>query len=135
MIARATTQLMFQGQAEEAMDLYAEVFADAEIELIERVGDDGPGAGGSVQRAVFRLGEWRLYVIDSPVEHDFTFTPSSSFWVECDGEAEVDRAFALLADGGQVLMPLDSYPFNPRFGWVADRFGVSWQLALAGHHR
>jgi uncharacterized glyoxalase superfamily protein PhnB len=43
----------------------------------------------------------------------------------------VDRAFALLADGGQVLMPLDAYPFSPHFGWLADRFGVSWQLSVA----
>ncbi len=122
---------MFQGQAEEALDLYVAVFPDAEVESIERVGDDGPGVPGSLQTAVLRLGDWRLQVFDSPVEHDFTFTPSSSLWVECETAAEIDRAFALLADGGQVLMPVEAYPFSPHYGWVADRFGVSWQLALA----
>jgi predicted 3-demethylubiquinone-9 3-methyltransferase (glyoxalase superfamily) len=128
---RATTQLMFQGQAEEALDLYTEVFADAEVEEIERVGADGPGVPGSIERAQLRLGDRTFQIFDSPVEHDFTFTPSVSISVELDDSDEVDRAFALLADGGQVLMPLDAYPFSPRFGWLTDRFGVSWQLSVA----
>jgi predicted 3-demethylubiquinone-9 3-methyltransferase (glyoxalase superfamily) len=122
---------MFQGQAEEALDLYTEVFADAEVEAIERVGADGPGVLGSIERALLRLGDRAFQIFDSPVEHDFTFTPSVSIAVELDDAEEVDRAFALLADGGQVLMPLDAYPFSPHFGWLADRFGVSWQLGLA----
>ena len=46
-------------------------------------------------------------------------------------EEEIDRVFAALSDGGNVLMPLDRYPFSEKFGWVADRFGVSWQLNLS----
>jgi predicted 3-demethylubiquinone-9 3-methyltransferase (glyoxalase superfamily) len=127
---RATTQLMFQGQAEEAMDLYTEVFAEAQVEDVQRVGADGPGVPGAVERAVLRLGDRSFQIFDSPVEHDFTFTPSVSISVELDDAEEVDRAFARLADGGQVLMPLDAYPFSPHFGWLADRFGVSWQLSV-----
>jgi predicted 3-demethylubiquinone-9 3-methyltransferase (glyoxalase superfamily) len=128
---RATTQLMFQGQAEEALDLYTEVFADAEVEEIERVGADGPGVPGSIERAVLRLGDRTFQIFDSPVEHDFTFTPSVSLSVELEDPEDVDRAFDLLADGGQVLMPLGAHPFSPHYGWPADRFGVSWQIGLA----
>jgi uncharacterized glyoxalase superfamily protein PhnB len=45
---------------------------------------------------------------------------------------ELERVFGILADGGKVHMPLDNYGFSRRFGWVDDRFGVSWQLNLAG---
>ncbi len=131
MAIRAKTQLMFQGQAEEAMDLYAEVFAEAEIEDVRRVGPDGPGAPGAFELALLRLGGQTFEIFESPVEHGFAFTPSVSISVQLEDAAEVDRAFARLAEGGQVLMPLDAYPFSPRFGWLADRFGVSWQLAVA----
>lgn len=66
----------------------------------------------------------------SPAKHGFTFTPSISFWVDCETEAEIDRTFAKLVEGGQVFMPLGAYPFSPRFGWVGDKFGVTWQLSL-----
>jgi predicted 3-demethylubiquinone-9 3-methyltransferase (glyoxalase superfamily) len=54
-----------------------------------------------------------------------------SLFVDCESEAEIDRLFSKLADGGQVLMPLNAYPFSRKFGWLSDRFGVSWQLNLA----
>ena len=69
-------------------------------------------------------------VSDSPAVHAFDFTPSTSLFVTCESVAQIDRLFAALADGGAVMMPLDAYPFSRRFGWVADRFGVSWQLSL-----
>jgi predicted 3-demethylubiquinone-9 3-methyltransferase (glyoxalase superfamily) len=51
--------------------------------------------------------------------------------VECGSEAEIDGYFAALIQGGQAMMPLDNYGFSRRFGWLADRFGVSWQFNLA----
>jgi predicted 3-demethylubiquinone-9 3-methyltransferase (glyoxalase superfamily) len=68
--------------------------------------------------------------IDSPVKHNFTFTPAMSLFVDCADEAELDTLFAKLSEGGQVLMPLDNYGFSRKFGWLADKFGVSWQLNL-----
>ena len=65
---------------------------------------------------------------DSPIKHDFSFTPASSTFVEFDSVAELERAFCVLSASGEVLMPLDNYGFSQRFGWVNDRFGVSWQL-------
>lgn len=60
----------------------------------------------------------------------FTFTPSMSIFVDCENEAESNQAFQQLSEGGKVLMPLDNYGFSKKFGWVSDRFGVSWQLNL-----
>ena len=64
------------------------------------------------------------------MKHDFTFTPSISIFVDCDDEAELEEVFEQLSRGGEVLMPIDDYGFSAGFGWVSDRFGVSWQLNL-----
>ena len=61
----------------------------------------------------------------------FTFTPAISLFVSCADKAKIAHYFTVLAEGGQVLMPLDTYPFSPKFGWVQDRFGVSWQLSAS----
>ena len=73
----------------------------------------------------------RIRVFDSPPVHAFTFTPSISFFVECTNEEELRSLAGKLADGGGVMMPLDNYGFSKLYAWVADRFGVSWQLNLA----
>jgi predicted 3-demethylubiquinone-9 3-methyltransferase (glyoxalase superfamily) len=115
--------LMFEGQAAEALDLYASAFEDAEALDVQRFED------GTIEAAFVRIGEQRIRLFDSPAAHDFTFTPAISLFVELDTPEEVDAAFARLSEGGGVLMPLDAYPFSPRFAWVNDRFGVSWQLS------
>lgn len=125
-----TPFLMFTGEAEAAMRFYAATFPDAEIEAIERYGAGEPGPEGSVKQARMRIGDQAIMCIDSPPVHDFGFTPAISLFVACDAEAEVDGLFERLADGGTVLMPLAAYPFSARYGWLSDRFGVSWQLAL-----
>jgi predicted 3-demethylubiquinone-9 3-methyltransferase (glyoxalase superfamily) len=81
-----------------------------------------------VKLATFRLNGQILMCIDSPIKHSFTFTPAMSLFVDCDSEREVDELFEQLSAGGEVLMPLDAYPFSRRFGWLNDRSGVSWQL-------
>jgi predicted 3-demethylubiquinone-9 3-methyltransferase (glyoxalase superfamily) len=124
-----TTQLMFQGKAEEAMNLYVSLFGGS-VTRIERYGPGGPGAEGSVMRAEFTLAGHRLACIDSPVQHAFTFTPSASLFVDCQDEADLDAAFAKLSEGGAVLMPPGNYGFSRKFTWLNDRFGVSWQLNL-----
>lgn len=129
---KITTFLMFEGRAEEAMTFYLSLFPGSEIRRITRWEEGGPATPGSVQHAVFALHGQELMCIDSYVHHAFTFTPATSLYVACESEAEVDALFAALSEGGQVLMPLDAYPFSPRYAWVNDRFGVSWQLALAG---
>jgi predicted 3-demethylubiquinone-9 3-methyltransferase (glyoxalase superfamily) len=127
---KITTFLMFEGSAEDAMAFYTSLFDDARIDSITRYGADGPGKEGTVQHATFSLAGQSFMCIDSPARHDFTFTPAISLFVQCDSEAEISRLYAALAEQGTELMPLGSYGFSARFGWVNDRYGVSWQLNL-----
>lgn len=131
MSQKITTFLMFEGVAEEAMSFYLSLFDDAEVLAITRYGADEAGAEGSVMHATFRLADQEYMAIDSSVRHGFTFTPAMSLYVQCETEAEIERLFAALSEKGETLMPLDSYGFSTKFGWVSDRFGVSWQLNLA----
>ncbi|MGW5363469.1 VOC family protein [Actinopolymorpha pittospori] len=128
---KITTLLMFDGRAEEAMTFYLSLFEDAEVLAITRYGAEGPGAEGSVEHATFSLAGQQLMCMDSSVKHGFGFTPAISLYVDCATEVELDRIYTALAEKGQPLMPLGSYGFSTKFGWVADRFGVSWQLNLA----
>jgi predicted 3-demethylubiquinone-9 3-methyltransferase (glyoxalase superfamily) len=122
------TMLMFTGQAEEAIRFYTDLFDGSGIESVEYYGEDAPGMARQVVHARVRIAGQLVLAMDSPPVHDFTFTPSTSFFVTCDSDSEVDRLFRALSEGGSVLMGLDAYPFAKRYAWVNDRFGVSWQL-------
>ncbi|MFB6363490.1 VOC family protein [Paenibacillus elgii] len=127
---KITTFFMFEGKAEEAMNFYITLFDNSEIVRMQLYGPNEAGAEGTVVQALFSLNGQVFMCIDSSVKHNFTFTPSMSLYVTCDTEAEIERLFARLSDGGFVLMPLGAYPFSEKFGWVQDKFGVSWQLNL-----
>lgn len=86
---------------------------------------------GTVIHATFTLHGQEFMCIDSYVNHNFTFTPAMSLYVTCDTEEEIETAFNKLAEDGAVLMPLGAYPFSKKFGWLNDKYGVSWQLTLA----
>jgi predicted 3-demethylubiquinone-9 3-methyltransferase (glyoxalase superfamily) len=90
--------------------------------------DEGPQ--GQVKFARFTLAGAQFSCIDSPIEHGFDMTPAVSLFIECSDARELERLFAELSAGGTVFMPLDDYGFSTRYGWVGDRFGVSWQLNL-----
>ncbi|MFY0571352.1 VOC family protein [Archangium lansingense] len=130
MASRVSTFLMFEGKAKEAMTFYVSLFKDASVTSIKRYGPGEPGTEGSVMMASFSLNGQRFMCIDSSVKHAFTFTPATSIFVDCESEAEIDTVAAKLSEGGQVLMPLGEYPFARKFIWLADRYGVSWQLSL-----
>lgn len=127
---KITTFLMFSGNAEEAMNFYISIFNQSEIISITRYGDNELGKKGSVMHAKFTLNGQEFMCIDSNVEHGFTFTPAMSLYVTCDTEKEINEIFEKLSESGKVLMPLETYPFSDRFGWVEDKYGVSWQLTL-----
>jgi len=131
-VQKITTFLMFSGKAEEAMRFYTSLFKQSKILDVTRYGANEDGAEGTVKHATFTLNGQEFMCIDGGAEHAFTFTPSMSLYVRCDTEQEIDALFANLAQDGQVLMPLDRYPFSAKFGWLSDRFGVSWQLNLEG---
>ncbi len=129
---KIVTFLMFDGQAEEAISFYTSLFDNSQILSLTRYGSEEADAEGTVMHAIFSLNGQQFMCIDSNIEHDFTFTPAVSLYVNCETEGEVDTLFEQLSQGGEVLMPLDRYPFSERFAWVSDRFGVSWQLNLQG---
>lgn len=128
---KITTFLMFEGKAEEAMNFYTSLFDQSEIVSISRYDENGPGKEGTVIQATFTLHGQEFMCIDSYVNHNFTFTPAMSLYVTCDTEEEIETAFNKLAEDGAVLMPLGAYPFSKKFGWLNDKYGVSWQLTLA----
>jgi predicted 3-demethylubiquinone-9 3-methyltransferase (glyoxalase superfamily) len=130
MAKSVTPFLLFEGKAEEAATFYVSLFPGSSIEKIERYGPGEGGPEGGVKQCHFVIAGQRLRCFDSPVKHGFTFTPSVSLFVECESEAELDAAFARLSAGGGVLMPPSNYGFSAKFTWVADRYGVSWQLNL-----
>ena len=121
--------LMFEGTAEEAMTFYVGLVPDPHpVRRSLRPGRTG--AEGSVVVASFVLAGLDIMCSDSPIEHAFSFTPSTSLFVTCASDTEIERLAGALLDGGEALMPLDDYGFSSRFAWVNDRFGVSWQLNL-----
>ncbi|MEZ6081862.1 MAG: VOC family protein [Pirellulaceae bacterium] len=130
MKTKVTPFLMFEGKAEEAMQYYVSLLPNSLIEKIVRYGTGEAGAEGTVMRADFILAGQPVICIDSPAKHAFTFTPSMSLFVDCADEDEIGTLFAMLSEGGGVMMPLGDYGFSRKFAWVSDRYGVSWQLNL-----
>lgn len=127
---KITTFLMFDGQAEEAMNFYISLFKQSEIISITRYGPHEAGAEGTVMLAIFTLNGQAFMCIDSSVQQEFTFNPAISLHVTCETEQEIDELFEKLSQGGGIAMPLDAYPMSQKFAWVMDKFGVSWQLNL-----
>jgi predicted 3-demethylubiquinone-9 3-methyltransferase (glyoxalase superfamily) len=131
---KTTTFFMFvgkqHGKAEEAMRFYVSLFKDSKIVNMERYGTGEIGPEGTVKHAVFMLNGQEYMAMDSSIAHNFTFTPAISIFVTCETEEEIDTLFKELSEGGSVLMGLNTYPFSEKFGWVEDKFGVSWQLNL-----
>jgi predicted 3-demethylubiquinone-9 3-methyltransferase (glyoxalase superfamily) len=126
---KITPFLWFDDQAEEAVNFYTSIFKDSKVGTITRMGEEVPGPKGKVMTITFQLAGGEFMALNGgPV---FNFTPAVSFFVTCETQEEIDGLFDKLSQGGTVLMELDKYPFSEKFGWVQDRFGVSWQLNLA----
>jgi predicted 3-demethylubiquinone-9 3-methyltransferase (glyoxalase superfamily) len=130
-----TTFLMFAGEqhgkAEEAMRFYTSLFDRSQIMSVVCYGAGEAEPEGTVRMAVFSINGREFMAMDSAQPHPFTFTPAISLFVQCESAAEIERVYKDLSEGGMALMPLADYGFSKQFGWVADRFGVSWQLNLA----
>lgn len=125
-----STHLMFSGTASEAIKLYQSEFDEFKIQELLKYGDSDGEMAGKIKIAKVKFADHDLIIIDSPPVHDFTFTPAMSLFIDFEDTADLNRAFEVLSRNGKVFMPLDNYGFSPRFGWVQDRFGVSWQLNL-----
>jgi len=128
----ATPFLMFQqAKAREAIDFYVANVPGSRVDSMQLFGAEGPGPEGTVLRAHVTIAGQKVMVHDSFIIHGFDFTPSWSFFLDCADEGEFDRLFETLSEGGAVLMPPANYGWSSKFGWLSDRFGVSWQLNLA----
>lgn len=126
-----TTFLTFQeNNAEEAMNFYIGLFDNSKIIEISRHGKDGPAKEGTIMMAAFELNGKQFICSDSYVKHEWTFTPAISLYVECQSESELEKLFDKLSENGKVFMALDNYGFSQKFGWVGDKFGITWQLNL-----
>ena len=106
------------GKAEEAINFYMARFDNSEIVRIERYSAGEPGKEGSVKFASYILDGEQFTAMDAPGKHGFTFSPAVSFMVNCKDQAEVDRFWRDLSDGGA----------EGQCGWLTDRFGISWQI-------
>lgn len=128
-IQQLTPHLMFQnGRAEEALQFYVQLF-QGEILMLLHYEDATQSVKGQVQIATFSIAGQQINIMDSSVQHQFDFTPSMSLFFRCSSPEEFDHLWTELSDGGHILMPKDDYGFGP-FGWLNDRYGVSWQLSF-----
>ncbi|MDX9863069.1 MAG: VOC family protein [Rhodospirillales bacterium] len=129
--------LFFNGRCAEAIEFYRKALG-AEVEMLMRFKEspDGcpPKMGDvdpeSVMHASLRIGEAVIMASDGCASEPMSFKGFSLSLTAVD-EAEADRLFTVLADGGEVQMPLGQTFFSPRFGMVADRFGVGWMIYVA----
>lgn len=108
--------LWFDGAAEEAARYYVDTFPDSELLDVLRFGEEGPGPAGSVMLVRFRILGQEVAALNGGPQ--YTLSPAFSFSAACDTQAELDRVWERLLDGGQVMA----------CGWLTDRFGLSWQV-------
>ncbi len=127
--------LFFDGRCDEAIAFYREALG-AEVTMLMRFKESPdpamcpPGLGEKVMHASLRIGDATVLASDGRCDGEAKFQGFSLSLTVAD-EAEAERLFAGLSDGGQVQMPLAKTFFSPRFGMVADRFGVSWMILVA----
>jgi predicted 3-demethylubiquinone-9 3-methyltransferase (glyoxalase superfamily) len=129
---KITPHLWFDKEAREAAEFYTSLFPDSKVTNITTLHDTPSGDSDIVS---FELaGQSFMAISAGPL---FKFNPSVSFFVNFDPSRDrdarnnLDRMWERLSEGGTALMPLDKYPFSERFGWVQDKYGLSWQLILS----
>ena len=126
--------LMFEGRCDEAIEFYRAALdvKDVYIMRFKDCPDPAmrPATGGDqVMHASFRIGDTTVMASDGRCSGSQTFS-GISLTISVASEAEAEKVFAALGDGGRVQMPLTKTFFSPRFGMVADRFGVSWMIIV-----
>lgn len=129
---RIIPHLWFDDQAEEAAQFYKPLFRDSKIHQIRRyteVGQEIHGRPpGSAMTVEFELAGYRFVGLNGGPHFDLN--PAISFFVVVETRDEVQALWDGLCDGGMVMMELDAYPWSEAYGWVCDRFGVTWQVSL-----
>jgi len=130
--------LFFDGRCEEALEFYKKALG-AEVEMLLRFKDSPeppqpgmcpPGSDDKVMHASFRVGDTQVMASDGRCQGKPAFQ-GFALTITAKSEAEADKLFNALGAGGQVQMPLAKTFFSPRFGMVADKFGVGWMVIAA----
>lgn len=124
--------LWYNDQSEDAAAFYTGLFPDSRVIAVSRYPESFDNPAGRPPGSVMTV---EMVLAGSPFTAlnggpMFTINPSISFFVHTGTRKDTDRTFSALADGGSVMMPLQAYPWSERYGWVQDRFGVSWQVML-----
>src|SRR5580693_2056131 len=123
---KITPHLWFDNEAREAAEWYVSLFPGSTIANVTRLTDT---PSGDCDLVSFELaGQPFMAISAGPL---FKFNPSVSFHIRCETPQEVDAMWARLSPGGRILMPLDKYPFSERYGWLEDKYGLSWQVIHA----
>lgn len=120
---KITPHLWFDKQAVEAAEFYVSLFPGSRMENVTKLTGT---PSGDCDLVSFQLAGIPFMAISAGPY--FKFNPAVSFHAKCATKEEVDALWEKLLPGGQVMMPLDAYPFSERFGWLADKYGLSWQV-------
>lgn len=115
--------LWFDKEARQAAEFYQNCFGDVDITSSYTISDT---PSGEVEVISLKIFDFEFQFMSAGPE--FKLNPSVSYHIACTSPEEVDTIWDKLSVGGKVLMELGSYPFSPRYGWVEDKFGVSWQI-------
>lgn len=125
---KITPHLWFDKEAKEAAEFYTSLLPNSNITNVTTLHNT---PSGDVDVVSFDLaGQPFMAISAGPL---FTFNPSISFHIKCKTKKEVDTLWKKLSPGGTVLMELGSYPFSERYGWVQDKYGLSWQVIFANN--
>ncbi|MFZ1520304.1 MAG: VOC family protein [Ignavibacteriaceae bacterium] len=122
--------LWYDNNAEEAVHFYTSVFDNSKILSITRYNEDSAKATGQKADSAMTIGfqlEGQNFTALNGGPH-FKLNQSTSFFVYCESDSKIENVFKKLSDGGQVIFPLDKYDWSPKYAWVMDKFGLSWQL-------
>jgi PhnB protein len=128
--------LNFAGRCEEAIEFYKKALG-AEVTMLMRVSDSPepppggvtPGTENKVMHSSLRIGDATIMASDGYCKGNPNFS-GITLSLSVANQAAADRAFNALSDGGKIHMPLTETFFSPRFGMVADRFGVPWMVIV-----
>jgi predicted 3-demethylubiquinone-9 3-methyltransferase (glyoxalase superfamily) len=127
-VAKIVPHLWFATEAKQAAELYTSLIPGSQVNSVTTLRDTPSGDCDVVS---FNLaGQPFMAISAGPM---FTFNRSTSFHIKCRTTDEVDALWQQLSPGGKVLMELGTYPFSQRYGWLQDRYGLSWQIIHAGN--